>query len=774
MAKNLVIVESPAKARTIEKILGKDFSVKSCNGHIRDLSKKEIGIDIANNFTPNYILLPEKKTVIQDLQKAVKLADKVWLATDEDREGEAISWHLLEALKLNESETERITFHEITKTAILKAIDSPRKIDRGLVDAQQARRVLDRIVGYELSPLLWKKVKPALSAGRVQSVAVRLIVDREEEIKNFNSESAFRVLSIFQITGKKAEKNIKAELTHRFSKKEDAAAFLKTCIPFNFSVKSIETKPSTKSPAPPFTTSSLQQEASRKLGFPVSKTMVIAQQLYETGKITYMRTDSVNLSDLAIAASKKEIEKIFGAEYSQVRKFAGKIKGAQEAHEAIRPTYMSEHDVEGTKDQKNLYELIWKRTLASQMSNAVLEKTVIDIFSPVEKYLFQAKGEVIKFEGFLKVYHESDDEDQQEEDENILPSVVAGDKLEYTEINAVQKFSQPHYRYTEASLVKKLEELGIGRPSTYAPIISTVQKREYVIKESRKGTERSFQSIILKKDKIEEFQSVETIGTEKNKMFPTDLGIIVTGFLKEYFSNILDYQFTAHVEKQFDEIAAGEKQWTSMIRDFYAGFHPQIEKTNEESKKFIGERLLGKDPETGLNVSVKVGRYGPIVQIGDTGSSEKPRFASLLKNHSIHTIELEEALKLFRFPYILGQHLSLDLVVSVGPYGPYVKYDGKFHQIPEDIDPLSITLEQALTIMQNKKQAGINAILKSFDEEPDLSVRKGKWGPYIKFKDQNFKIPKGHQPEALTKEDCMQIIEQSADRPVRKKPFKKK
>lgn len=773
MSKNLVIVESPAKARTIEKILGKDFIVKSCNGHVRDLSKKDISIDIENNFTPKYELLAEKKSVIQDLQKGVKSAEKVWLATDEDREGEAISWHLLEALKLDEKKTERITFHEITKTAIQKAIQNPRKINRELVNAQQARRVLDRIVGYELSPLLWKKIKPGLSAGRVQSVAVRLIVERENEIKGFTSESAFRITATFTVNDKN-EKTIKAELNYRFKTTEEAKKFLESCIGSEFKVLNIETKPAFKSPPPPFTTSSLQQEAGRKFGFPVSKTMVIAQQLYETGKITYMRTDSVNLSDLAIASCKKEIESVWGAEFSQVRKYSGKIKGAQEAHEAIRPTYMNIHDIEGTKDQKNLYELIWKRTIASQMSNARLEKTVIDISSPHKTYLFQAKGEVILFEGFLKVYNESADEDDQQEDTNILPQVSKNDLLQYEEINATQKFTQPPYRFAETSLVKKLEELGIGRPSTYAPIISTIQKREYVVKETRKGTNREYEILTLTKKTIKSKTAVETVGADKNKLFPTDLGIIVTGFLTENFADIVDFNFTAHVEKQFDEIAGGNVEWTEMIREFYRDFHPQISKTGTESKKFIGERLLGTDPKSGMNVYVKVGKYGPIVQIGETGSDVKPKFASLLKHQSVQDITLEEALPLFNFPISLGKHESEELIVSVGPYGPYIKFQGKFYQIPQNLNPLTITIEQALEVIASKKQGTESTIINDFNGDADLSVRKGKWGPYIKYKKENFKIPKGHDPEALTREECMDIIEEAKQNPPQKRTFKKR
>lgn len=772
MSKNLVIVESPAKARTIEKILGSDFTVKSCNGHVRDLSKKDLSIDIENNFTPKYELLSDKKAIIQDLQKSAKSVEKVWLATDEDREGEAISWHLLEALKLDEKKTERITFHEITKSAILSAVQNPRRLNRELVNAQQARRVLDRIVGYELSPLLWKKVKPGLSAGRVQSVAVRLIVDRENEIKNFQTESSYRITAVF--AGSDTSKNIRAELNHRFKISAEAKQFLETCKGKDSNILNIETKPALKSPPPPFTTSSLQQEAGRKLGFPVAKTMIVAQQLYETGRITYMRTDSVNLSDLAISACKKEIETVYGKEYSQVRKYTGKIKGAQEAHEAIRPTYMNTHDIDGTKDQKNLYDLIWKRTIASQMSNAKLEKTVIDISSPHKTYIFQARGEVIIFDGFLKVYHESAEEDDQQEDANVLPLVHKDDILRYIEITATQKFTQPPFRYAETSLVKKLEELGIGRPSTYAPIISTVQKRDYVVRESRKGTSRDYEVITLLNKIIKSKIVTETVGADKNKLFPTDLGIIVTGFLTENFSDIVDYHFTATVEKQFDEIASGEIEWTTMIQKFYDDFHPQISKTGTESKKFIGERLLGKDPKTGMNVYVKVGKFGPIVQIGETGTSVKPRFASLLKHQSVHDIALEEALTLFNFPISLGKHENGEIIVSVGPYGPYVKFEGKFYQIPVAVNPLKITPEQALEIISAKKQGIESSVIKDFGGDSELSVRKGKWGPYLKFRNENFKIPKGHKAEDLTKEECMEIIESAKNNPPVKKSAKRK
>lgn len=772
MTKNLVIVESPAKAKTIEKILGKDYLVKSCNGHVRDLSKKDISIEIENNFKPIYSIMPEKKTIIQDLQKLTKEVDKVWLATDEDREGEAISWHLAEALKIKIDNVERITFHEITKDAILKAVNNPRKINKDLVDAQQARRVLDRIVGYELSPLLWKKVKPSLSAGRVQSVAVKLIVEREEEINSFTKSFDYKVVAVFNIANKDEKKQIKAALNHKFTNLESAYKFLETCIDHKFNILEIDKKPSTKSPSPPFTTSTLQQEASRKLGFPVAKTMIVAQQLYETGKISYMRTDSVNLSDTAIKLCKTEIEKTYGKEYSQTRKYVTKTKGAQEAHEAIRPTNMKEHEVDGTKDQKRLYDLIYKRTLASQMSNAIFEKTNITISSPEKKYKFVAIGEQMKFDGFLKIYNESFDDENLDEETTILPIVNVDDKLIYIEINAIQKFAQAPARYTEANLVKKLEELGIGRPSTYAPTISTILKREYVVKDTRNGTQREYSKISLNSGKITEHKLSEIVGAEKNKLFPSDLGILVISFLKEYFSNVIDYQFTAQVEKQFDEIAIGQQQWNVMISKFYQEFHPQVVKTNDESKKFIGTRILGTDPKSGLQVSVKVGKYGPLVQIGETSSESKPKFASLLKNQSIHTISLEEALKLFTFPFVLGKIEEKEVMVSVGPYGPYIKFDGKFYQIPKTINPLEINLNEAAEIIVSKNQSSTSSIIKEFTDE--LSLRKGKWGLYIKFKNDNYKIPKGTNTDLLTLEECKSIINQSSEVPKKKKKVSKK
>ncbi len=767
MPKNLVIVESPAKARTISKILGEDYVIKSCNGHIRDLHKKDLSIDKSNKFMPNYEILPEKSSIISELRESVKSVEKVLLATDEDREGEAISWHLVEVLKLKEDKTERIVFHEITKNALHKALENPRYINYNLVNAQQARRVLDRLVGYELSPLLWKKIKPELSAGRVQSVAVKLIVERENEINKFNSESKYKISGRFAVKNK-IEKILIAELNHRFCAKEEAMQFLEQCIGAQFRIISVETKPSFKSPPPPFITSSLQQEASRKLGFSVSKTMLIAQNLYETGKITYMRTDSVNLSDVAMSACKKEIEKLFGKEYSEPRKYTTKVKGAQEAHEAIRPTYISVQEAEGTKDEKSLYNLIWKRTIASQMSSAKIEKTLVDISSPNESYVFQAKGEVILFEGFLKIYSEIAEDEEQQEEINTLPKVKPEDILEYQYITGTEKFSHAPYRYGEPGLVKKLEELGIGRPSTYAPIISTIQKREYVSKRSNKGYTRNYIVLTLTNKTIKETVSTETVGAEKNKLHPTDLGIIVTDFLNENFIDIMDYHFTANVEKQFDEIALGDVEWTTMIQNFYDNFNPLLDKTSE-SKKFTGERLLGKDPETGFNVYAKMGRYGPIVQVGETGGSAKPKFASLLKHQSIQSITLEEALSLFKFPIVLGKHEDENVIVNVGPYGPYVKFQEKCYQIPEDINPLNITMPQSLEIISRKKQAqNKNVVIKSFDSD-DLTIYKGKWGPYIKCKNQIYSVPKKINPSKLSKEECMKIINESSKKKHNKK-----
>jgi len=769
MAKNLVIVESPAKAKTIEGFLGKDFTVKSSMGHVMDLNKNKLSVDVENNFEPKYEISADKKKIVADLKKLAKKADTVWLASDEDREGEAIAWHLYNALELDDSKTKRIVFHEITKNAITNAIENPRDIDKNLVSAQFARRVLDRLVGYELSPLLWKKVKPSLSAGRVQSVAVRLIVEREEEIKNFKSISFFKVIAEFSLNGK----TFTAEYAKKFDTAEEAKSFLEKQIGAKFEITSVEKKPGKKTPAAPFTTSTLQQEASRKLGFPVAKTMRIAQNLYESGKITYMRTDSVNLSNLALSMAKEEISKLYGDKYVKIRKYATKSKGAQEAHEAIRPTYLNNQTVSGSNDETRLYELIWKRTIASQMADAVLEKTVARIKSTGSTDPFIASGEVITFSGFLKVYREGTDEENNEQNESgMLPTMNKGDKPFANKIEAKQRFTKHPPRYTEASLVKKLEELGIGRPSTYAPTISTIINRGYVVKESRPSEKRKATVLELVSDKITEKTVVENTGSEKAKLFPTDIGILVNRFLVQYFADILDYNFTATVEKEFDEIADGKKEWNKIIKDFYSGFHEKIEDTQKNSGKFSGEKLLGTDPESGKNVYVKIGRFGPIVQIGDTESEEKPKFAGLRKGQSMDTITLEEALKLFEFPRILGKYEDQDVSVAIGRFGPYVRLGNLFVSIKKDDDPASISLERAIELIEAKRKADREKIIKTFDENPDVQVLNGRYGPYLVIKKQNYKIPKGTDPASLTLEDCIEISKDPKNMP--KKRFAKK
>lgn len=773
MTKNLVIVESPAKAKTIERFLGKDYSVKSCFGHVMDLSKKKLGVDIENNFNPQYEITADKKKIVSELKKIAVTADTVWLASDEDREGEAISWHLTNALNLVESKVKRIAFHEITKTAIQHAIKNPRKIDKNLVDAQQARRVLDRLVGFELSPLLWKKVKPALSAGRVQSVAVRLIVEREEEIKTFKTESNFRVNAIFSIQKSKTSKQAEftAEVPVRFKTKEEVVDFIEKCKTAEFSVKNVEKKDITKSPAAPFTTSTLQQEASRKLGFSVANTMRVAQQLYESGKITYMRTDSVNLSDIAIAMAKNEIIQLYGENFVKIRKYKTKTKSAQEAHEAIRPTFINEKIIEGDTSQKKLYDLIWKRTIASQMSDAILEKTTVTINASTVKEDFVAKGEVGKFDGFLKVYFESTDNDSNEEITGILPSILKGEVLNRIKILGEERFTQHPPRYTEASLVRKLEELGIGRPSTYAPIISTIQKREYVVNEDRDGIYRKYHCLLLTDDKIEEFEKTEKTGFEKSKLFPTDIGTLVNTFLIKYFDNIIDYHFTAKVEKEFDEIANGKKVWNEMIRGFYGSFHKQVTDTLEKSKKFSGEKLLGVDPISGKNVFVKIGRYGPIAQLGDTDADEKPKFVGLKKGQSIETVTLNDVLGLFKFPRQLGIYKKEEMTVSIGRYGPYILHEKKFYALGKNDDPLTITSERAIEIIEEKIKNENENIIKKF--EKDVKVLKGRYGPYITVNKKNFKIPKNINPEELTLEDCLKIAEDPENTP-KKRYFRKK
>jgi DNA topoisomerase-1 len=769
MIKNLVIVESPAKARTIEKLLGKDFTVRSSFGHVMDLSKKELGVDIEKGYSPNYTITSDKKKIVDDLKKISKEAETIWLATDEDREGEAISWHLINALHLDEKRTKRIVFHEITKSAISEAISSPRVIDRNLVNAQTARRVLDRLVGFELSPLLWKKVKPALSAGRVQSVAVRLIAEKEEEIRNFKASDSYRINALFHVIIDGKTYAFEAELPKRFKTEDEARQFLESCKHAEFTVNSIEKKPAKKSPAPPFTTSTLQQEASRKLGFSVSNTMRIAQQLYEAGMITYMRTDSVTLSKMALATIKDEISKLYGSDYSKTRQFTTKSKGAQEAHEAIRPTYISNQSINGNNAQKRLYELIWKRTIASQMSDAATEKTIIKIEISTNKEQLIAQGEVIIFDGFLKVYRESTDDDNGENGGSILPPLKKGDRPEVTEMKAEQRFTQIPRRFTEASLVKKLEELGIGRPSTYAPTISTIQKREYVVKSESEGFIRNFNRLILKEKNIKKETKTEKVGNEKGKLFPTDLGILVNRFLLQYFKNIIDYSFTATVEKDFDEIAQGKKVWNEMIHQFYVPFHKQVSETEEKTKKFSGERLLGKDPDSGENVFVKIGRYGPLIQIGETESDEKPRFAGLKNGQSMEDITLEEALELFNFPKIIGEYENMEMTVAIGRFGPYIRHNNQFYSLAKSDDPSSLNAERAIEIIEAKRQQDKEKIIQEFDGDKKVYVLNGRYGPYISIGKNNYKIPKDKDPARLTLEECLKIAADQGKKPSSRK-----
>jgi DNA topoisomerase-1 len=778
MAKNLLIVESPAKAKTIEGYLGKDFTVKSSYGHIRDLVKSEDAIDIAHNFEQKYEVPADKKQVVSELKKLAKEAEMVWLASDEDREGEAISWHLYETLGLKEANTRRIVFHEITKPAITKAIENPRKIDYNLVNAQQARRVLDRLVGFELSPVLWKKVKPSLSAGRVQSVAVRLIVDRERDINKFKSEAAFKIVAVFG----KGKQAFKAELAERYSKQEDAEKFLTDCIGADFNISSLETKPAKRSPAAPFTTSTLQQEASRKLGYSVSRTMSVAQKLYELGHITYMRTDSVNLSDTALNAAAQEITSAYGDKYHQHRKYKTKSAGAQEAHEAIRPTYFNQHTIDGDSGDKRLYELIWKRAIASQMSEAQFEKTIAKVSISTRKEELTANGEVMKFDGFLKVYLESDDEeeDNQQDGENaMLPPLTKGQLLELDEMSATERFSRAAPRYTEASLVKKLEELGIGRPSTYAPTISTIQNRGYVVKEEREGKVRKFRVLTLKAGNITKEERSENTGAERNKLFPTDIGAVVNDFLVLHFNGIVDFHFTASVEKQFDEIAQGLKEWTDMIRKFYDPFHKDVESTLETANKATGERELGIHPESGKKMSVRIGRYGPFVQVGENATDEdkeyKPLYASLRTGQSIETISLEEALELFKLPKKVGVFEDKDMTVAIGRFGPYIRHNSAFISLPKEIDPLDVTEEQAIELIVEKRKKDAERLIKAFDEDPTVKILNGRWGPYIEFGKQNVKIPKGKEPLELTFEECKALAAAESKAPAKgKKKFAKK
>lgn len=760
MAKNLVIVESPAKAKTIEGYLGKDFVVKSSYGHVRDLAKKGIAIEIDNNFKPNYEVSPDKKAIVSELKKLTKEAEVVWLATDEDREGEAISWHLYETLDLKKKETKRITFNEITKTAILKAIDKPRNINQELVNAQQARRVLDRLVGFELSPVLWKKVRPSLSAGRVQSVAVRLIVEREKEIMGFHSESFFKIQGVFL----KGKEKIKAEVSKNMGTDSEVKEFLDLCKATNFEVLDVQMKPATKTPAVPFTTSTLQQEASLKLGFSVSRTMSVAQRLYEAGKITYMRTDSVNLSQTAIDGAEAEIKRAYGANYSKPTKYQTKNANAQEAHEAIRPTDFSAHSISGESDEVRLYDLIWKRSIASQMSHAQLERTTIKIGSPKLPEVFNAKGEVIKFDGFLKVYLESsadEEEDEEKEDaEGLLPAVVVGENLAREVIKATERFTRAAPRYVEASLVKKLEELGIGRPSTYAPTISTIQKRGYVEKKEREGEERSFAYFELKDQSIIESKKTEITGKEKNKLSPTDIGIVVTDFLVEHFDRIMDYHFTAKVEAQFDEIAKGMIEWTKMIHDFYSPFHLNVEDTLENSERATGERELGIHPISGKKIIVRIGRFGPMVQVGDEKEDgEKPQFASLRGEQSINSITLEDALELFKLPRTLGEFESLTVKANIGRFGPYLQHGKAFISLKKEDDPMTIDLARAEELILIKREDDANKIIKIFPEREDLQLLNGRWGAYLKIGKDNYKLPKDIVVEDLTLEKCVEIAE---------------
>jgi len=780
MKKNLVIVESPAKAKTIEGFLGDDYLVTSCVGHVRDLLTKELSVDTENNYAPTYEVPADKKKIVDELKKLSDAAEFVWLATDEDREGEAISWHLVEALQLSNEKIKRIVFHEITKKAILRAIDNPRGIDSKLVDAQQARRVLDRLVGYELSPILWKKVKPSLSAGRVQSVTLRIIVEREREVQDFKTESFFKVVANFFVDHDGNRSLIKAELPKKLTSAVEANRYLEECINASFTVKHLEVKPSKKSPSAPFTTSTLQQEASRKLGFSVSQTMVVAQKLYESGKITYMRTDSVTLSDTAVAAATAEIDNSYGPQYVQTRTYQTKSKGAQEAHEAIRPTYMDKHSVDGDYSEIRLYELIWKRTIASQMRDAELEKTnvTIGVSSAVDDLM--AYGEVIKFDGFLKVYLEATDKNggqiQNTQDKgpakDMLPTLQINQSLQLDEMTATERFTKHPPRYTEASLVRKMEELGIGRPSTYAPTISIIQKRKYVSKEDREGVEREFKLIKLKHNFVNTGVRHEITGAEKAKLFPADIGMVVNDFLMEHFHNIMDYNFTANVEKEFDAIAEGGKKWNEMIDQFYSPFHKNVEKTIETSEKATGERVLGNEPESGKKVIARIGRYGPIVQIGNAESDEKPKFAGLRKDQSIEQITLEEALELFKLPRVVGMYEQKEVAAAIGRYGPYIRHDNKFFSIKDPDDPFHIEIDRAIQVIEEKRKSDRERIVKTFEENKELQVLNGRYGPYISMGKNNYKIPKDKIPNDLTLDECLEIVKNAPEKKGR--GFKKK
>ena len=771
MQKNLVIVESPAKAKTIEKFLGNDFKVMSSYGHIRDLKKRELSIDI-DSLTPDYEIPLEKEKVVKELKQNARNAEKVWLASDEDREGEAISWHLCEVLGLDEKKTNRIVFHEITKPAILEAIQNPRHLDMNLVNAQQARRVLDRLVGFKLSPVLWRKVKPSLSAGRVQSVAVRLVVEREREIKAFKSEAFYRVYGTFAVTNEDGSMSeVKAEVPTRFKNHDEVIEFLKCCEKSTFTVESVNKKPLRRSPAPPFTTSTLQQEAARKLGFTVSQTMMVAQHLYENGRITYMRTDSVNLSALCLSASKNEIVKMWGEEYSKTRQYHTQSKGAQEAHEAIRPTDMSCTSIDGTQQEKRLYDLIWKRTAASQMADAEIEKTTVNISVSESPEIFVAGGEVVKFDGFIKVYHESTDDDDLRDDDNVrlLPPIKEGQGLTRREVSAIQRYTQSPLRYNEASLVHKLEELGIGRPSTYAPTISTIQQRDYVHKGDKKGEERTYTIDILKGKQITQQTRSEIAGSDKGKLIPTDIGFVVNEFLMQYFPGIMDYNFTAKVEQKFDEIAEGTEHWTDMMKDFYKDFEPEVEKIlNARSEHKAGEREIGIDPKSGKPVFVKIGRFGPVVQIGSADDAEKPQFAQLPSDMSMETLTMEEAMELFKLPRTVGEYEGKTITIGAGRFGPYIFHNKKYVSLPKGADPLTFTLEDSIKLIEDKRKEEKERHLKKFEEDAKLEVLNGRYGPYIAYDGKNFRLPKNlHERAAeLTYEECMEIINNT---PVKKK-----
>ncbi|WP_158861210.1 type I DNA topoisomerase [Lunatibacter salilacus] len=772
MPKNLVIVESPAKAKTIEGYLGKDFKVASSYGHVRDLPKGENAIDIKNHFKPTYEVSPDKKEVIKQLKLLVKESEMIYLASDDDREGEAISWHLKEVLNLKDDNSRRIVFREITKTAIAKAMENPRSIDIDLVNAQQARRILDRLVGFELSPVLWKKIKAGLSAGRVQSVAVRFIVEREREIEKFNSVSSYKVTAIFDVKGK----NLYAELPKKFETKEEAEAFLKACMEAAYSIKSLETKPTKKTPAAPFTTSTLQQEASRKLYFSVAQTMNIAQKLYEGGKITYMRTDSVNLSEDAMASAENEIVGSYGKEYHQKRKFTTKSEGAQEAHEAIRPTDFSVSEAGNDRNEQRLYELIWKRAIASQMADARLEKTNVSIAISNSDQTLSASGEVIKFEGFLKVYLESSEDDEDDEEKGskgLLPPLAEGQQLDLKEMKGRQSFTRAAARYTEASLVKKLEEMGIGRPSTYAPTISTIQKRNYVIKESREGTPRKYVEMLVQGGAFTEAEKTENTGAEKNKLFPTNIAMVVNDFLVEHFPTVIDFSFTANVEKEFDHIANGKQRWEEMIANFYGSFHTRVEETENIKRTDVNSsKEIGIDPKTGKKVIARLGKFGPLVQIGEQEDEEK-QFASLKKGQFIESISLEDALELFKLPRDVGQFEDKKIVAAIGRFGPYIRHDSKFVSLGKELDPLSITEDEAIQLIKDKREADSKKHIKSFDENPEIEILNGRWGPYIKVGKNNFKIPKDKEADQLTYEETVSIIENQPE-PKKGKGFKKK